>query len=88
MNSAHIKRVVHKLALEYNLTDEEVREIVSYQYKFLKKIISSGSKKLLDYKTFRITNMGAFYVPKGRIEQQKRLFFNEEENFSSRGSEQ
>lgn len=85
MQSQEIKHIVHKLAIEYNLHDEDIREIVRYQFKFLRKIMASASKKLLNYKTFRIRNIGAFYVPQARIRHQKR-YFNGEDNNAGRSS--
>lgn len=86
MNGSRIKIIIKKIAEEYELDENEVREMVSYQFKFLKKVISSASKKLFNYKTFRLRNIGAFYVPQGKIAQQKRLFNGKEEDFDTGGS--
>jgi len=78
MQSKRIKALIHRLAEEYNLKDEDVREIVGYQFKFLRKMIASASKKKLNYKALRLKNLGIFYVPKGKIEAQRKNFYGED----------
>lgn len=87
MNSPTVKRIIKKLADEYGYSQEEIKEMVSYQFKFLRNVIAYASKKKLNYKTFRLRNIGAFYVPAGRIKQQ-RNFYGTEEDFSSGRSKQ
>lgn len=80
MNSDKVKELIHKLAIEYNLTDKDIQEIVAYQFKFLRRLISSRAKKKFDYNDFRIKLLGMFYVPKYKIKLQKEKYYEKKDS--------
>jgi len=87
MRSKEIKALMHKIGLEFNLRDSEMREIVESQFKFLRDVIASGDHEASEYKNFRLANIGLFYVSDLRKKWEQRNYYkkeHEEDNSTGR----
>lgn len=71
--------LIHKLGLEYGLTDSQMRELVESQFKYLRNVIWNGSREDVEYDNFRLANIGIFYVSEARKEFERKRFQNKEE---------
>lgn len=56
-----LKSLVHKVALEENLPDEVVKEIIESPFSFMRQEIPN-MVEIEDFKNFRIINLGIFYT--------------------------
>ena len=83
MKSAKVKQLIHRLGLEFGLTDAEITEIISSQFKFLRDVIAEGDKSKTNYKNFRLTNIGMFHVSERRRAWERKRFLNEEDGKST-----
>ena len=62
------KDLIYFLADKYNLTIKEVERIVTYQFKFVAKIMSKG-----DFETIRLPYFGKFSVNSKRVKYINKL---------------
>jgi len=83
MRTKVISDLIHRLGLEYGLTDSQMKEVVESQFKFLRDVIAEGSKEDVVYKNFRLANLGMFYVSDARKRWEKRYFNKKEEDEQS-----
>ena len=86
VDSVDIKKILHRIGLQHNLTDAEVRGIVLAQFQFAKELIVSGNRDTQEYNNFRLPMFGGFYVSKYKKAYNKRTY-NEEniKNLPPRG---
>jgi nucleoid DNA-binding protein len=56
------EELIYALANKYNLPIQKVEEIVTFQFKFVKKIMSKG-----DFESVRLPYFGKFSAKKERI---------------------
>jgi hypothetical protein len=89
MKSPVLKRIIHKIGLEFWLTDAQVTEVIMSQFKFLKHIITKGDKHDVTYYNFRLPKFGVFSVSEGRKNWEKKRIENEgNKDIHSGGGEQ
>ena len=62
------EEIIEHLAYKYNLSVEEVEEIVNHQFKFVSSIVQKGN-----FDTIRLPYFGKFIVNKNRVKHIKRL---------------
>ncbi len=68
-----IQEIIKKMALEYGISEEEVKEIVFSPYEMLCETIKSAEKDNEEsFKNVRIMNLGLFAVKKGRLNYLKK----------------
>ncbi len=83
MRTKTISNLIHRLGLDFGLTDAQMKEVIESQFKFLRDVMAEGSKKDIDYKNFRLTNLGMFYVSEARRKWEDRYFNKKEEDEQS-----
>ena len=57
------EEIIEHLAYKYNLSVEEVEEIVNHQFKYIEKIMKDGK-----FETIRLPYFGKFSVKQKRVE--------------------
>ena len=60
--------IIYKLATKYNLPISKIEEIVSFQFKFVQKIMKKG-----DFESVRLPYFGKFSAKKERIKHINKL---------------
>lgn len=76
MKSDQTSKIIHKIGLEFNLSDEAVREIIMTQFKYLHTLISSGDKEYSRYNNYRMPLFGLFLVSDKRRQLEQIKFYN------------
>lgn len=56
------KIIIRKIGLKYNMTDDEVYELIQLSYRFVKETIESGDRENLRFKNVKMPGLGTFYV--------------------------
>ena len=62
------EEIIADLAIKYNLTIEEIEDIIGHQFKFVSMVIQKG-----DFDTVRLPYLGKFTVNKNRVKHINRL---------------
>jgi hypothetical protein len=62
MKQAILKTYIRELALKYNLTIQEVEDIVNLPFELLHEVIESADRETCDFKTVKIPRFLKFYV--------------------------
>ena len=81
MYSQQSKDIKKQLALKYNLTQEQIQEILQIYYDHLVNIVSDSDKEVLLFYNKRVPNFGIFGVKEGR---KKHLSYEKKTNLRSR----
>ena len=66
--SKDIEEILENLATKYNLTVEEIEDIINHQFKFVATAMKKG-----DFDTVRLPYFGKFIVNKNRVKHINRL---------------
>ncbi len=63
-----VQKIIARLAVKYDLPEEEVRKIVFSSFELVKKSMKEGEQDNAEsFKNVRIMNLGIFAVKPGRI---------------------
>lgn len=54
--------IVHKIGLQFGLSDADVEEIIRLTYKFVRITIESGDREKIEFKNIKVPGLGTFYV--------------------------
>lgn len=64
-----IRLLINEIAKDFDITTEVAREIVYYQFKYVRQEIEKGSKGDFDsYNNILLRYLGTFHASKGKIE--------------------
>lgn len=78
------KAIIHRIALEHNLPDRVVRDIVASKFEFAALSIEDGDKETGDFNTVLVQNFGRFAPIKSRWEYYKKRNDKRNKNISQR----
>lgn len=67
------KKIAKEIAKKYELTEEEVYEIVKSPFALLVDIMRSADRKTVKFPSLRILNFGLFFCTEGRKNFYERL---------------
>jgi hypothetical protein len=72
-----IKKVYRRIAKEYGVSEQQVKEVVEHQFLFVKGIMRKGIKNFPEtFKGVQLTYLGKFAVRKYKVEEYKRKSIN------------
>lgn len=90
MRTKTISDLTHRLGLDFGLLDAHMKEIIESQFKFLRNVIAEYPRDTEErnYKNFRLSNIGMFYVSDARRKWEQKHYKNikNEKNNYARGS--
>lgn len=66
MHSEEVKEELKMLGKKYNVSLEQLKEIIYLVFKYIREVIKSASKETLYFPAIRLMGIGIFHVTKAK----------------------